>query len=123
MSKKSQAPDGLGRAGSRLWESIAGAYELRADEVSLLEDACREKDIVARLEEALADAPLTVKGSMGQEVASPLVSEVRQHRTTLASLLKALKLPDSPAGAQRRKAEVSEKAREAARARWGTRSA
>jgi len=118
-----RAPKGLGPDGRRLWKSIAEAYDLRADEVSLLEDACREKDIVARLEDELATSPLTVKGSMGQEVASPLVSEVRQHRTTLAGLLKALKLPDSPAGAQRRKAVVSQQAREAARARWGTRPA
>jgi hypothetical protein len=35
-----------------------------------------------------------VKGSQGQQVINPLISEVRQHRNCVASLLKWLKLPD-----------------------------
>ncbi|MEO3851743.1 hypothetical protein ABGB09_29645 [Streptomyces sp. B8F3] len=116
---KPRPPKGLGAAGRRLWREVAGRYELRPDEVRLLADACREADIIERLEEELAGAPLIVKGSMGQSVASPLVSEVRQHRTVLAGLLKSLKLPDAPAQAARRRAYVSEQARAAARARWG----
>lgn len=116
-------PDGLGDAGLALWRSIVPAYELRPDEVRLLADACREADLVARLEEALTDAPLMVIGSQGQQVINPLMQEVRQHRTVLAQLLKALKLPDSPAGAKQKAAAASEQARAAARARWGTRSA
>jgi hypothetical protein len=112
-------PAKLGAAGRRLWREIVGRYELRPDEARLLADACREADIIDRLEEELAGAPLIVKGSMGQLVASPLVSEVRQHRTVLAGLLKSLKLPDTPAEAERRQTEVSEQARAAARARWG----
>lgn len=69
------------------------------------------------LEAELSDAPLMVKGSMGQLVASPLVSEIRQHRMVLASLLKSLKLPGAPADAQRKQNLVSEQARAAARAR------
>lgn len=118
-----QAPENLASAGTALWSQIAGVYELRPDEIRILHDACREADIVERLEGELADAPLMVKGSMGQLVASPLVSEVRQHRTVLANLLKALKLPDEAAGADRKSQYVSEQARAAARARWGTRSA
>jgi hypothetical protein len=114
-------PAKLGRAGRELWRSIIPTYDLRPDEVRLLADACREADIVQRLEDELADAPLMVKGSQGQLVASPLVSEVRQHRSVLAALLKSLKLPDSPAGAQQKSALVSEQARAAARARWGAR--
>jgi hypothetical protein len=116
---KPRPPAGLGPAGGRLWREIVGRYDLRPDEVRLLADACREADIIDRLEEELAGAPLVVKGSMGQLVASPLVSEVRQHRTVLAGLLKSLKLPDTPAEAERRQTAVSEQARAAARARWG----
>lgn len=79
---------------------VIDRYDLRPDEVRLLADGCREADIIERLEAELADAPLMVKGSMGQLVASPLVSEVRQHRAVLAGLLKSLKLPDAPAEAQ-----------------------
>ncbi|MFE2912830.1 hypothetical protein [Kitasatospora indigofera] len=116
-------PDGLGPAGGALWEEIAGVYELRPDEVRVLLDACREADLVDRLTTELATADLMVRGSQGQLVASPLVSEVRQHRTVLASLLRALKLPDSPAGAGQKSQHTSEQARAAARARWGTKGA
>lgn len=118
MSDSPRMPVNLGAAGKALWKSIVPAYELRPDEVRLLADACRESDIVQRLEDELAEAPLMVKGSQGQLVASPLVSEVRQHRSVLAALLKALKLPDSPAGTQQKSAHISEQARAAARARW-----
>jgi len=115
-----KVPRDLNEGGQALWDSIIPAYELRPDEVRILIDACREADIIERLEAELVDADLMVKGSMGQLVASPLVSEVRQHRSTLAGLLAKLKLPDSPAGAARKRAVVSEKAVKAARARWGS---
>ena len=44
-------------------------------------------DLQERLEEALKDADLLVRGSMGQEVANPLIGEVRQHRTTINTLM------------------------------------
>ena len=113
-------PKNLGPQGKELWDSIIPQYELRPDELRVLTDACREADLIERLHEELATSSLITKGSMGQEVASPHVSEIRQHRTVLANLLKSLKLPDSPAGAARKRAVVSEKARAAARARWGT---
>jgi len=121
MTTTPTPPARLGEAGRELWASIVPAYDLRPDELRMLADACREADIVQRLEDELADSPLMVKGSQGQLVASPLVSEVRQHRTVLAGLLKALKLPDTNATAQRRATEVAEQARAAARARWGVR--
>lgn len=110
----------LGEDGRALWDSIIPAYELRPDEVRILQDACCEADIIARLEEELVGAELMVKGSQGQLVASPLVSELRQHRATLAGLLVKLKIPDSPAGAARKRAVVSAQAVKAARARWGS---
>lgn len=119
-----RAPKDLGPAGQRLWKSICRDYELRPDELAVLESACREADLIQRLEEALKDAPLVVKGSMGQEVASPLVTEIRLHRSTQASLLKQLKIPDleeeeeSDAGTVR-KPTPSEIGRKAANARWG----
>lgn len=120
---KPKVPAGLGDAGQALWSEIANVWELRPDELRILADACREADLVERIEAELVDAPLMVTGSMGQKVASPLVSEVRQHRSVLSGLLRALKLPDEPAGKERKSQHVSEQARAAARARWGTRSA
>jgi hypothetical protein len=68
----------------------------------------------------MAGAPLLVRGSQGQDVINPLISELRQHRATLASLLRQLKLPDEST----RLAEArSTSARAAANARWSRRGA
>ncbi|WP_328314139.1 hypothetical protein OG432_30360 [Streptomyces sp. NBC_00442] len=113
-----QPPAGLGSQGSCLWEEIAGAFELRADELRVLGDACREVDLIERMEEALRDAPLVVTGSQGQPVASPLVQELRQHRSLVSRLLAALKLPDEE-GQERHDAQArSAHARHAAVIRW-----
>lgn len=108
-----KAPTKLGPAGGKLWRSITGSYELRPDELRVLEDACREADLIDRLEDALSTAELIVHGSQGQPVSNPLVQEVRQHRATFAALLGRLKLPDEEAQASR-----SASARAAANARW-----
>lgn len=115
-----KTPAALAAAGTALWDSVVPQYELRPDEYRILEDACREADLIAQLQEAQAQHDLLTTGSMGQEVISPFISELRQHRTVLSNLLKALKLPDSPAGAQRKNEYTSTQAAKAARARWGT---
>lgn len=114
-------PPNLGEYGRELWSSIVPTYDLRPDELRVLADACREADIIHRLEEAQLEEPLTTTGSMGQKVISPFISELRQHRTVMASLLKSLKLPDTPAGAAQKTRHTSEQARAAARARWDAR--
>ncbi len=118
MATDAKMPAHFAREGKRLWSEIVSSYDLRPDEVRVLADACREADLVERLEVDLRDEPLMVKGSQGQLVASPLVSEVRQHRMVLSALLKALKLPDTNATAKQKDERVSEQARKAARARW-----
>jgi hypothetical protein len=61
-----------------------------------------------------------VRGSQGQDVINPLISELRQHRSTLAALLRQLKLPDDSASAAEAR---STSARAAANARWSRRGA
>ena len=70
-----RTPTGLGVSGRDLWSEIAGTYDLRPDERRLLEDACREADLIDRLESEINDPDheMVVKGSMGQPVSSPLV--------------------------------------------------
>lgn len=115
-----QMPDKLGEGGAALWREITEAYELRPDELVLLEAACREVDLVDRLDTELAGADLLVAGSLGQDRVHPLLVEIRLHRATLAGLLKRLNLPDESPYSAERGARVSEAARKAARARWGT---
>lgn len=87
-------PVSLGRKGRELWKKITSTYVLRADELEALRGACGEADLIARIEEELKAAPLTTTGSMGQIVTHPLLTELRQHRVTMAALLRGLKLPD-----------------------------
>lgn len=118
-----KTPAKLGASGRSLWASVAGKYELRADEQRILEDACREADLVDKISAQLAKDDLMVVGSMGQPVVNPMVAEVRQHRTALAGLLRGLKLPDDEGGSSEVGGGLSAKNREAANARWSRRGA
>lgn len=117
-----RAPAGLldRGPGKALWRSIANSYELRPDELRILEDACREADLIKKLQDELdhPDQKLIVEGSMGQPVSNPLVPEIRQHRATLGRLLQSLKLPDAPSSSGK---TTSANARNAAAARWNKR--
>ena len=114
MSTK--APQGLGKAGTAVWQSIAGRYELRADELHRLESACKTADMIDALERGwiAAGSPHITKGSMGQEVIHPAIGEIRAQRAALERALIGLKLPDeAPASG-----DVSNNARAAANSRW-----
>lgn len=103
-----------------MWREIVAKYDLRQDELRILEDACSEADLIDDLAAEAKDAPKIVRGSQGQDVINPLISELRQHRSTLAQLLSKLKLPDDPgegAGAQTESTR-STSARKAAQSRW-----
>lgn len=113
-------PRSLGEPGRELWDSIIPAYELKPDELTILRHACQQEDLIERLREEMQEAQTTTRGSMGQEVISPFISEIRQQLATQAGLLKALKIPDSANSSARKQAHVSEQARSAARARWGS---
>jgi hypothetical protein len=112
------APKNLGAAGRKMWKAVCSTYVLRPDEYRILEDACREVDLIDRLEEALQDAELIVHGSMGQPVANPLVQEIRQHRGQLRQLFAALKLPDDGTPVPGEGQGDSTGARAAAESRW-----
>ena len=84
---------GLCTVGKRMWRRILAGYELRPDELFLLENACKVANAVARLEAAMQGEPLMVKGSMNQLREHPLLSEARQQRALLARLLGQLKAP------------------------------
>ena len=115
----SRAPAGLGKAGRAQWSSIAGAYKLRPDEFSVLEDVCRTTDMLTALTEAWVEdgSPMTTSGSMGQLVIHPLIPEIDKHRKSRAGFFRQLHLPDGdevPAANQHRSAAV---------AKWSARGA
>lgn len=133
---KHPAPRTLRTSGKKLWQDVTKEYDLRPDEYRILEDACRQADLVDELAKAQDSEDLMIQGSMGQMILHPLIAEVRQHRTTLSNLLAKLKLPDlmldeggsgdgdsgesAPAAAGNDRAA---KARAAANARWSRRGA
>jgi hypothetical protein len=92
-----RVPAGLDTAGAKLWRSIDKVFDF-ADEpgkVQILAQAARVADVIAELDEAADAAPLTVRGSMGQQVISPFIAEARAQRSLLAQLLARLDLPDT----------------------------
>ena len=118
MARKS-GPTFTSTNSTELWSETTAEYELSRHEKVILESACRELDIVEKLEEALDGASLIVAGSMGQDTANPLLQEVRMHRAAVATLIKALKLPEAEEG-EKTENPRSSTARAAANARWGT---
>lgn len=115
-------PTGLGERGSALWDSVTSRYGLRPDELAILADACHEADIIERLKAEFATRDLITTGSMGQDVAAPHVSEIRQHRATLSALLSKLRLPDDDSAAPSG-AGASEAGRALVNQRWRPRTA
>lgn len=111
-----KAPAGLKAKGKRLWSDVTGAYELRSDELDILEDVCREADLIDKIERELASADFMVTGSQGQMVVNPLIAEARQHRATKMSLWKRLDLPDPVAT----EAAPANQQRAAAQSRWAS---
>jgi hypothetical protein len=88
------APDGgLGPAGRRLWDDVTTDFELSAHEEAVLLQACRAADRLEAINDALTDAPLTVRNSRGDLTAHPLLGEARQTSALLARLCAALGLP------------------------------
>lgn len=97
MTAKTPAPDTLASAGKALWVRIVDTYDLRADELATLEDACAATDMIAALTSVWEDEgrPVTTKGSMGQQVIHPLIGEIRTQRAARNALWRQLKLPDA----------------------------
>ena len=108
-------PAKLGAKARKVWTETTKGFTLRQDELTVLEDACREIDLIDRMEAEVASSGLIVKGSQGQPVANPLVTEIRQHRMVAQRLLASLKLPED---AEESAAKRSATMREVANARW-----
>ena len=82
-------PRGLGTEGQKLWTGVVAEFDLAAEphKRRILFDACKTADVIKRLDDAARTAPLTVKGSMGQEVINPLIAQAQVAKGQLAQLL------------------------------------
>lgn len=111
-----RAPNGLGDAGKALWKRIHATFGFDEEPhlVEILEQACRTKDRIAELEEAMEGEPLIGPyGSAKQLTMHPLIPEIRAQQKELRESLRWLRLPDN-SGTE----TMSERNRRAANARW-----
>lgn len=112
---KPKSPASLESAGQALWLSVTEKYDLRVDELAVLEAACKTADMIATLDRewAALGKPFLTSGSMGQDVIHPLIGERRTQQAQLAALLGKLKLPDEAADGGK-----ANQNRSAAQSRW-----
>ena len=115
--KRRRSPAGLGARGARFWRASTGSFDFSEAEFHLLEEACRTLDDLDRLAEAVASDGAMTRGSAGQPVVHPALTEARGQRLALHRLLAALQLPDEDGATI--PTSTSMRASTAARGRWG----
>jgi hypothetical protein len=89
-----RAPAGLGARGKRYWSTIQGAFELSDSEQEVLLEVCRTLDSLDALDAAVTEQGAVVRGSAGQPVVNPAITEARGMRALLHRLMAAMALPD-----------------------------
>jgi hypothetical protein len=114
--RKPPAPKGLESRGRKFWRDVHATWEFNRDELELVVEVCRLLDTCDRLQAALDDDGVTVRGSTGQTRVHPAVGELRGARLALGRLLAQLGLPDPDE--QKMPSPSQERAQRAARARW-----
>lgn len=112
---KPKPPVSLEATGVTLWRDVVAKYDLRVDELAVLEAACKTADMIATLDKEwiALGRPFITRGSMGQDVIHPLIGERRTQQSALAALFRQLKLPDEVSGQV-----ATNPARAAAASRW-----
>lgn len=114
-------PEGVGSQGGQLWRAVVEDFDLRPDELTVLESASRAADRLKGLRDELKKMEIMITGSTGQMVVNPLYAEIRAHEAHIASLFARLKLKEAAgmvAGGTGEKRSVSARAK--ANSRWAT---
>lgn len=96
-----RAPKGLGAEGRRCWRAVVADLKsqglaMDSREAFWLENAAKLADRIAELEGELAGSSFVVPGHAKQDVAHPLIREIRVHRALLATTLARIRT-DLPA--------------------------
>lgn len=114
------APKVLEVTGRKFWRDVTGKYTLRADELRLLENACRQLDILALVTKKWDDAgrPLTSTGSMGQLVEHPNLATMDRAQKSYLMFVKQLALPDEADEGDEKPAGGPNQHRSAAQSKW-----
>jgi hypothetical protein len=88
-----RAPEGAGKEGRRLWQSVLSEFELSGHELSVLRQAVRAADRCEALAEALAETGLTQLTAHGAVKLNPVAAELRSAELGLCRLLLCLRIP------------------------------
>lgn len=100
--RAASTPKGLGAGGRALWRGIASQHVLSADQLVQLEEACRAKDRLDKLDGLLSGdvsawATLTEDSPNSQVLVVQIAGALAQANATanmMKQLLAALRLPD-----------------------------
>ena len=102
-----RSPVGLGRGGRALWRGITASHDLDPLQHVLLEEACRAKDRLDKLDAVLSGDPV-VWAALAAELdefdgprqvrIGPVLAEVNATSRGMSQLLAALRLPDPVTG-------------------------
>lgn len=103
----SDAPEGLGARGSRLWDQITELHDLDPAQTVMLEEACRSADRLEELDRIIAGRGVLDllrfrlvddEGRVADVKFDSVLGEARQQQTVFKQLLAALRLPDGQTG-------------------------
>lgn len=116
-SRNPRPPRDLGTGGKSLWVDVLADFELSPAETVLLHQACRARDELDALAVAIGDQGVVSKGSMGQLVASPLLSASNAARGSMLSILSKLDVLDVSDDAAKAESAARKSHRQTAAAR------
>lgn len=105
MSTEAPTPEGLRRGGVTLWQAITEAHDLDAMQLVQLEEACRAKDRLDRLDRVLRGDAETwmrlthrVRTDDYELVIDDALGKANATANLMKQLLAALRLPDEQTG-------------------------
>lgn len=129
--RRPRPPSGLVGPGRSFWRQVVAEFDLRPDELHVLERACRVLDDLEVFDRLLGEAPPEVVGGNGQVALHPAWAERRLHTVLFARLVRQLGIPDpddveggrpgpapKPAHQRRRRNKVTSIDEARVRARW-----
>lgn len=100
-----RAPSGLGAGGKRLWKGVTDVHELDDTQLVQLEEACRAKDRLDKLDELLrgdVEVWATLTHNLRTEdyelKIDAALSQANATANLMKQLLAALRLPDEASG-------------------------
>ena len=108
-------PDGLSGDAADFYSTMMDSYSWNNKaELYILESICKEMALISLIESEIDVTMLRRQGVAGNDIADPLLGELRQHRSLLNTLMKSIKFPED----KKARSDIN---RANANARWAKR--